>query len=273
MTSWKSALAFACAALTAAPAAYADASTDDAHHMHLYHDVKLGPVSPEARRAVREVIQSCAFSMMARIGPSPRDRARCDHAAEQASKLPDAARASLLALESTETGNTARYRLYDVVARSGDLELAEPLAKAFGRLRQDRMFMMGDEAYPIEHTLAALTYAQVDERAPWERHERTNRERSDEWTAFLAAHRGQTREQLRAARESDARAHAADRDAGRAYFAAGFLASQPDTRAEGRTALEQLLARADLPPAARATIQSAIGSVAAPPQAALKVRS
>jgi hypothetical protein len=272
MTPLRSALAFACATLAAAPAVFADASAEDAKHLHLYQDVKLGPVSPEARRAVQDVVKSCAYSMMARVGPSPRDRARCDNAAAQAAKVDGAARASLLALELADTPGTARFRLYDVVAKSGDLALAEPLARALARVDQAHaQTMMLDDSFPIGHTLAALTYASIGERAPWQRYERPNlRQRSDEWTAFLAARRGWSRDQLKAERVSDARAHRADADQTRAYFAASFLAGQPDTRAEGKEALERLLARDDLPANAKSSVRSVLGSIEAPPQ---KIRS
>jgi hypothetical protein len=265
MSPLRIALAFGCAALAAAPVARGDASTDDNTHLHLYHDARLGPVSQEARKAVAQIALACSYSPLSRIGPSPRERQLCDKATTQASALgADAARASLQALERADTPTGARYRLYDVVAQSGDPALAEPLATAIDRVKTQAFLF--DESFAIEHTLQKITYASVGDRAPWVplQPDGAQRDRAEAWRRFVAQHRGQSREQLRAERLADARAHKSDGDAARAYFAASFLAAQPDARDEGRAALTALLGRGDLPRGAQSSVRSVLESLAAP---------
>ena len=274
MSPLRIALAFGCAAIALAPcAARADVSTDDPAHLHLYHDAHLGPVSPEARRAVAKVVSSCVYSPMSRIGPSPRDRARCDQATAEATKLgSDGARASLAALERRDVPPTARMHLYEVVGQSGDTALAEPLAKALDRV-SPQVFMF-DESWAIENGLRRLTFADVGEHAPWHvpAGEQTPRAHADGWRRFVEQHRGKSHEELRAERMASARAEKADADAERAYLAADFLVGQPDGVEEGRQALAALLTRDDLPRGADRAVKNLLGA-SAPRQAQQAARS
>jgi hypothetical protein len=222
-------------------------------------------LDPKARAAVGKVVEECAYSMFSRIGPMPGQVAKCNAAEERAISLGvPAARAAVARLDES-ISDGARGRLYDIVARAGDVTFIEPLVVALERSSDKPMpFMRSMDRHSLNAALSRITFAGVGERAPWV----SDAKPADgpAWRAWLNAHRNQSRDQLLADRVARSRANAAAPGVEPAFLASQFLSQQPATRGEGLAALQALLGRPSLGREERTTIQSAIQRVA-PPQA------
>ena len=144
---------------------------------------------------------------------------------------------------------SARYRLYDIIARVGDLDAVEPLVRGLERLEKPAFEERRDESHAIVRALATLTYAQLDAKQP-----------ASAWRAWADAHKGKTRPELLDERVVAARTETQTPAFGQALVAARFLAQQPATRVEGVTALESLLRR-ELTPSERRQVESALKQI------------
>ncbi len=209
----------------------------------------------ERGRRWRRFEKACTYSEFSRIGPRPGEVARCNAAEEKAVALgADAARAALARLDDEQTDATARWRLYDTVARVGDLAFVEPLVR--GLEREDEHGLGGERHYEraaIARVLKTLTYADP-KGTP-----------AIAWRAWADRHRGTTRAQLFAERVERARGDLTQKDTYEAATAAHFLAMLPATRSEGVAALMEILARKDLPVALRMHVRSLLEKVPTAP--------
>jgi hypothetical protein len=230
----------------------------------LFSDPKLpaAPVEERAQEAVARVAADCTFSELSRIGPSPKVLDRCNRAEENALRFGvEGARGALAVLDRPATSVSARYRLYDVVARGGDMTTAETLVAGLERARRLDSGLRAHEAYQIGEALRRITSASVGERAPWDGE---SGEHPGAWRAFVAAHRGESRGQLLADRSVEARVHKGARELTTAFVAARFLAAQPATRTEGVAALRALLGRPRLDRNEEETIRSTLDQLPPP---------
>jgi hypothetical protein len=225
----------------------ANASVDG--HYKLF-DVDTRGIDSRVKEAIAKVEKDCTYSMFSRIGPRPGEVAKCNKAEENAVSMgPAAARQALLRIDSEKTEHSARWRLYDVVARVGDLSVVETLVKG---LESAQLHGIDSERHyetnQIVQTLRTLTYADP-KGTP-----------AIQWRAWLEAHKGATRSELLAERTDLARKQAAGTDFEQATTSAYFLAMQPTTRREGVSALEKIMER-ELTPSQKARIQSLLRQV------------
>jgi hypothetical protein len=217
-------------------------------------DVNARGIESQVKAAVEKMEANCEYSMFSRTGPRPAEVARCNRAEEKAiSYGTPAARMALARLDSGHVDYSATYRLYDLVARVGDLELVEPLVRGLERLEKPAYSERADESHAIVRTLSTLTYAKLDSKQP-----------AAAWRVWADAHKGKTRAELLDERVAAARVEAATPTFTAAIAAARFLAQQPATRQEGRVALESLLRR-ELTPSERRQVESAIKQVPTAP--------
>ncbi len=209
-------------------------------------DVDTKGIDSRVKEAISRVEKDCTYSMFSRIGPRPGEVARCNKAEENAVSLgTPAARQALARIDNKDTEHSARWRLYDVVARVGDLSLLETLVG--GLEVQAKHGMTGERQYEtqvIAQTLRTLTYADP-KGTP-----------AIQWREWLNAHKGQSRADLLAERTSEARKIAEGSDIDQAALSANFLATQPTTRHEGVSALEKLLTRGEITQQQKNRIQS-----------------
>lgn len=207
-------------------------------------DVDDRGIDKKVRAAIAAVEATCTYSLYSRVGPRPSEVARCNRAEADAVALgPDAARMALVRIDQG-TGPGAMNRLYDVVARVGDLRLVDTLIR--GLEENERHGLAGIRRYEtplIVRVLSTLTYAEL------------NGTPAIQWRAFWDAHHDKTRAQLFALRLAEARVQVAADDVEVATSGARFLAEQPLTRTESRRALEALLRREGLTELQRAHIQ------------------
>jgi hypothetical protein len=222
-------------------------ASGDAQHYPLF-GLSERDTDARAREALRRVIKDCEASEMSRIGPSPAQIARCEKAEKKALALgPKVARAALVYLDSPamEEEQQGIYRLYDLVARAGGLELVEPLIR--GLERNEREGLAGARRYEtqlIADALTALTYAEP-KGTP-----------AIQWRAFWSQHHDKSRAELWALRTDEARTQTKSADFTLALGAARFLAGQAHTRKEGLSALSALAARPELSPAERRQLRA-----------------
>lgn len=217
-------------------------------------DVNARGIESRVKDAVEKMEAQCEYSMFSRIGPRPGEVARCNKAEEKAiSQGAAAARMALVRLDSGHVNYSATYRLYDLIARVGDLDVVEPLVRGLERLQKPAFAERADEANAIVRTLTTLTYARLDAKQP-----------ATAWRAWAVAHKGKSRPELLEERIAASRVEVATPSFTQAIAAARFLAQQPATRAEGRVALELLLSR-ELTPSERRQVESAIRQVPTAP--------
>ena len=129
-------LAVAAAALALGGAGAAQAENKlPAGETSVFRDAELGRSSPAAKWEVTRVQKDCAFHVMSREGPSMAEMTRCEAAVSKLVRRGAAAAPAVLAAlddEKTEWG--PRHRLYDVLARTADARLVEPLIRGMARI-------------------------------------------------------------------------------------------------------------------------------------------
>jgi hypothetical protein len=182
---------------------------------------------------------------MLRSGPRPEDVARCNRAEKGAIALGKAsAQAALAALDLREQNYGAESRLYDVVARVGDIGVVELLVHALEILARPEGESRRPDAMAIEPVLQKLTFAAIGEKLPWEVNLLPDLNvQSRAWRSWLAEHASMDRDELLAERLVEERPHLADANVERAFRAATFLLDQPVSRDEGLAAMSVLAAR------------------------------
>jgi hypothetical protein len=241
--------------------ASADGSIDDPKRLF---EVSSLSIDSKARTAIEGVEKGCQYSMMSRIGPRPGELARCNQAEQKAlSYGPAAARAAIARLDEPRVTRTAQWRLYDVIARAGDVELVEPLIAGLAKLERLKTSPRQMEAYRIVTTLEGITHAGLREQVPWttEGQNVLDGKTSATWRDWLTTHRGKTRGELLGERMKAARAQLTDGDLATAFLAARFVASQPGSRLEGQSAMTVLLKREHLSQQQRQAITYALQSI------------
>jgi hypothetical protein len=111
-----------------------------------------------AVRRVHAVVDSCAFSEMARIGPDPVQAARCN-AAE--GKLIELGQRAIPAVMQRLDGESFHYgaetRLFDVLVRVGGTAMVQPLVEALERVDAHAGDMQMGEHGQLLRALARLT--------------------------------------------------------------------------------------------------------------------
>lgn len=200
------------------------------------YDVDPKALDPHAVEAVSKLERDCAYSMMSRLGPSPRQAAACDAQVKKVAALGSAgARAALAQLDTEHGGFGGRSRLYDVVARAGDLGFVEPLVKA---LEREEAEGLGNprhyERNSISNALAALTYAEV-KGTP-----------AIQWRAWVDAHHGVDRATLLAERATEVESKIATGTVEEISSGARFIAFQGGSPLRARKILTAYAARTDL---------------------------
>ena len=169
--------------------------------------------------------------MMSRIGPSPAQRASCDKAVVAALAQPNIAYAVLARLDQEHELMTVGWRLYDVLARTGDLSVLEKLVVALERIDQrghntDR----GNDKNLIANTLKRLTYADPKGSPHLA------------WREWKSAHPNVTRAELLAGKVTEMKqvlatgGHTDDH-----VDAITFLVQEPTTRDDARGTLDMLV--------------------------------
>ena len=202
----------------------------------------------EVQKAVEQMQRDCTYSEFSRIGPRPAEVARCNRAEGKAVAL--GAPAARWALHRIDGGmETFRsWRLYDLVARVGDLSLVEPLLHGLEQLTARSDSPRTSERRSITTALQTLTYAELTIDAE-----------PAAWRAWVDAHRGLARAQLLAERVATARVQVNGVDRQPALTAARFLAAEPTTLSEGAAALQTVLRRADLTVGERRGLEYVLG--------------
>lgn len=191
----------------------------------------------------------CTYSELSREGPRPSDMAACEAAVSKVIQRGSEAIGPILAaLDNQRTQWGTRRRLYDVLARTKDTRLAEPLIRGMARITTRKIETRAWEVWAIHDVLSELTHAPVHERLPGykTRHVASKRRALDlvvDWRLWLEGREGKSHDELVLERTNDELAHAEDPDAQRAYRAVSYLLRA--RRAEGIAAGKKLLERED----------------------------
>jgi len=213
----------------------------DPPHYALYSGLSREGVSPEVKAAVKKVEKACGFSLYSRGGPRPAEVKRCNQAEERALALgPEVARWALVRVDDSlkSDDGEAAQRLYDLVGRSGDLTLVEPMIAGLEILAKKRSdhFRQYYEREFIVGTLQEITFADLIGTP------------SIQWRQFWQVNKDKTRAELYALRLAEARreATAKETDFDRAAKQAFFLANHLETRTEGIDLLTEFSKREEL---------------------------
>jgi hypothetical protein len=246
-----SAIAVAFAAATVFATGTARAGGDDTAE-RIFDDAGFDP-RPDANvnREIAAVIKHCAFEEMSREGPRPGQVAACNGAVERLSKRGPAATGPVLAALDRYAGrDSRRSRLYDVLARTGDTRLIEPLVNAMARITTRKLDGRAYEIGFMNEALIELTRAPVGDRVPWVQVAARSQRRDQmdlvvDWKLWAADHAGKSHAELVAEAFADARAHSADSDPARAYRAVRYLLKYDPANALG--VARALAKRSDVP--------------------------
>ena len=238
-------------ALTLASAGAAQA--EDLTHHRVFGDVKVGPADSASLAEAAAVEKACSFSVMSRRGPDPEDVAACEAASARLMKRGVAAAPAIFASldkDNNKVNYHAKQRLYDLLARTHDTQLVEPLIRGMARIASRKTSAREWETGMIHRALGEISRAPVSESAPWVRaSKRSTRDESVmqafDWRLWHEEHRGVSHDKLAADRLADARAHAADKDNARAFGAVNYLLEHEPK--EGLAAAQALLDRGKLP--------------------------
>jgi hypothetical protein len=219
--------------------------------MRLYDSLDRQGISDEVRERVRAMAETCEEGSMSRIGPSPKERARCEANQRKVMALgPTAARAALAYVDDAKFG--ARYSLYDVIARNGGVELVEPMVRALeAEAGESTDNVRHYEVGMIARTLSVITYA-APKGTP-----------SIQWRKWADAHRGVERSALLRERLRQANEEVNSPELATRIEAAAFLAEQDGSRGLGKRVLDELSARKDLDPDMRRLIDDKLYWIAA----------
>ena len=246
--------------LCAASTTLAGAARAESPVGRVYGDAAVGDPADAAAEAAA-VEKRCAFNVMSRRGPDPSEVEACEGAVARLERRgPEAAAAIFAVLDHDRAGWHAKQRLYHALARTHDARAIEPLIRGMARIATRKLGERDWEIGMIDAALRELTRASAGERAPWEQapvrapHDDAVDQVID-WRLWHERHLGRSHEELAAERLADARAHAADPDAARAYQAVEYLLRYAP--AEGAPAARALLDRADLPTAGRPPLEQA----------------
>lgn len=248
-------------ALTLASAGAAHA--EDLTHHRVFGDAKVGPADSAAVAETAAVEKACSFNVMSRRGPDPEEMAACEAATARLMKRGVAAAPAIFAsLDKAKVSYHAKQRLYDLLARTHDTQLVEPLIRGMARIASRKLDAREWETGMIHRALGELSRAPVNEHAPWVQSTRRSPQadaiaQTIDWRLWHEAHRGVSHDKLAADRLADARAHAADKDHARAFGAVSYLLEREPK--EGLAAAKALLDRDDLPEEGRRSMDHLVG--------------
>jgi hypothetical protein len=220
------------------------------------------PKSKALAHEIASVQATCDFNELSREGPRPGDVVACEAAVSKVIHRGSAAIGPVLAaLDSPQTQGSARRRLYDVLARTRDTRLIEPLIRGMARIATRELDARMWEVRAIHDTLLAITHAPIRETLPGRKERRTTSHRTSidmvvDWRLWLADHEGKSHEELVQERLTNELAHAEDPDRHRAYRAVSYLLRE--RRAEGIAAGRKLLERPEVTSFMRGRLESAI---------------
>jgi hypothetical protein len=219
-------------------------------------DVDPSSIERNAREAVAKMDGVCTYSQFSRLPPRPETMRECNAAEQKVVALGVAgARAAMAHLDEEKTPSMVRNRLYDIIGRSGDVRMIESLVVALEREAATPQNPRNWERYAMVRALQTLTYAELPGTP------------SIQWRIWFDEHKGQSREQLFAARAAESR-ESLDKPISMASVGARWLLAQASTRNEGAQALGRLFARADLSQQDRVMLnQVAYGAGITPPGA------
>lgn len=194
------------------------------------YDISKESVDKAALERIAKVDKACTVSMMSRIGPTPQQRAQCDAAVVAALETPrEIAHAALYYLDQHSPQIMFNsWRIYDVVGRSQQLDLAEKLVVALERIEAGSVAQQRThERAAIASTLQRLTFAEP-KGTP-----------AIAWREWLTQHKHETRPQLLAAHVVRLRGILANpaTDESTLLLTLEFLANEPTTRDEGLRAI------------------------------------
>jgi hypothetical protein len=226
----KTTLALVALCLAATPRAWA------ASEMYRLYDVDPHGLDPKAVKAIRDVVGSCAVSEMSRMGPSPQQVAACNATVASAVALgPPAVLAALARLDEGTISGRAVGALYDIVRRSGDIELIEPLVRALER--EDPHGIGNPRQYErtfIVEALGWITYTEL-KGTP-----------AIQWRTWATAHPHPSRSVLLAERLAQVEAQIASGKLEDIVEAARFLGTQAGGAIRARRLLDELEAHPPL---------------------------
>lgn len=248
-------------ALTLASAGAAHAEDRSRHRV--FGDAKMGSADSAALAEAAAVEKACSFNVMSRRGPDPEEMAACEAATARLMKRGVAAAPAIFAsLDKDKVSYHAKQRLYDLLARTHDTQLVEPLIRGMARIASRKLDAREWETGMIHRALGELSRAPVNETAPWVQATRRSPQadaiaQTIDWRIWHEAHRGVSHDKLAADRLADARAHAADKDHARAFGAVSYLLEREPN--EGLAAAKALLDRDDLPDEGRRAMDYLMG--------------
>ena len=205
------------------------------------YDIGKESVDKAALERIATVERACTVSMMSRIGPTPQQRAQCDAAIVAALEKPrEAAHAALYFLDQPSPNRFSNtWRMYDVIARSQQLDLTEKLVVALERIEAGRVEQpRTHERTAIASTLQRLTFADP-KGTP-----------AIAWREWLTEHKHETRPQLLAAHVVRLRRLLTNPSTEQSILTSTleFLANEPTTRDEGLRAIADADMRKRLQP-------------------------
>lgn len=250
------------AALTGALAftATAQAGEDVGPAFRVFGDASGLPASTKAAAAeVQNVTKRCDYHEYSRMGPSPEEIAACEAAVARMVKHGPAMIApAFAALDNRNTPTGARARLYNALARTRDMGLAEPLIKGMARIASRKLTQRSWEFQLIERAVESISRADLSVEAPWEpgvsmSSEREALHRAFSWRMWLEKNRGRSHDELAAEALAKARAEVEDADPVKAYKAVHHLLNYAEE--EGIAAADKLQKRTDLPEDAHETLR------------------
>jgi hypothetical protein len=225
----------------------ASAATD-----RFYRLYDLDPrLDARTRAAIAELTKQCSYSAFSRLGPRAEQVEGCNRAEGRLVSMGTAgASAALATLDDPKLPESARPRLYDVIARVGDLSVIDLLVRG---LEREEAAGLGNprhhERRLITGALTELTFVQLAGTP------------AIQWRAWRDAHREVTRESLAAEREAELTAHSGEADVAEIVHGAWLLGTHRAGQAGARRVLEALLLRTDLNATQRSRVRDALDTL------------
>lgn len=216
---------------------------------------------------IASVQARCDFHELSREGPRMRDVAACEAVVSKVIRRGSSAIGPVLAaLDDPRTRWSARRRLYDVLARTKDMRLIEPLIRGMARIATRKIETRAWEVRAINDALRGLTHAPIQEILPGYKDHRATSSRGAidlvvDWRLWLGEHEGKSHEELVNERLTEELAHVEDPSLERAYRAVSYLLREG--REEGVIAGRKLLERPEVTRFMRGPLESEIRRVEA----------
>lgn len=208
---------------------------------------------------LKAVQVKCQFSAFSREGPSPSEVRACEGAvAAVARRGPSAIGPVLRVLDGDGTTWEAKRRLYDVLARTKDTRLIEPLIRGMARIATRKLERRNWEIHVMHEALLELSQAPIGETLPGvsaPRHVSQRRRAIDlavDFRLWFDENEGLSHQQLVEKRTADELAHLEDADTERAYRAILYLLKQKN--ADAVSAGKKFIERENVPDALKRVV-------------------